>query len=84
MSNPNACLDHQLEKDAREVLGILAGHASMCWEPRPNGIFDSTEACKAVDAAFSRLSVVITEAVNRATRKKVSVMPDTSMGPQGQ
>ena len=31
-----------------EELGELAGHASLCWEPKPTGVFNSTEAGIAV------------------------------------
>ena len=40
----------------REILGELAGYASMCWEPRPKGVFDSDEATKGVNQALSALS----------------------------
>lgn len=33
----------------REKLGGLAGAASLCWIPRPEGVFDSTQASKFVD-----------------------------------
>ena len=36
-----------------EIVGQLAGHASMCWEPKPEGVFDSTEAGVAVMQAKS-------------------------------
>jgi len=42
--------------ELREKLGVLAGHASMCWNPRPKGVFDSTEAGKAVDDAYSAIN----------------------------
>jgi hypothetical protein len=29
-----------------EIVYQAIGHASMCWNPRPEGIFDSTEASK--------------------------------------
>lgn len=39
----------------REVLGILAGASSVCWNPRPTGVFDSSEAEAFVDLALRRL-----------------------------
>lgn len=38
-----------------ELLGQLAGAASMCWTPRPAGVFDSTRASEFVDLALARL-----------------------------
>ncbi len=40
----------------KEILGILAGHSSLCWEPKPTGVFDSMEASKAVDNALIELN----------------------------
>jgi hypothetical protein len=41
------------------LLGELAGSASLCWEPRPTGVFDSTEAQKFVaDCKLAILEVV--------------------------
>jgi len=42
-------------KTINEVLGQLAGYASLCWEPRPTGVFDSTEASKGVELARQEL-----------------------------
>lgn len=39
-----------------ELLQLLVGAASMCWEPRPStAVFDSTEASKLADEALERL-----------------------------
>lgn len=38
-----------------ELLGQLAGAASVCWEPKPTGVFDSTQASSFVDQAHSRM-----------------------------
>jgi len=43
-----------MRKD-EEILGELAGSASLCWQPRPTGVFDSTEATKFVTQALSAL-----------------------------
>lgn len=45
----------------REVLGKLAGAASMCWTPRPKGVFDSTRASKFVDESYAELIVLMQE-----------------------
>jgi len=39
-----------------ELLGQLAGAASMCWDPRPTGVFDSVTASRYVDGALIRLA----------------------------
>lgn len=36
--------DHPMTLE--EVVFQALGHASMCWEPRPEGVFDSQEASK--------------------------------------
>lgn len=43
------------ERNLREVLGVLAGAASMCWDPPPSGKFDTEAAQKAVDVAMKAL-----------------------------
>jgi len=37
-----------------EVMGQMAGAVSMCWDPRPTGVFESEEAAAFVDAAIAR------------------------------
>jgi len=37
------------------ILGILAGYASMCWDPTPTGVFDSTEAQIGVENALKEI-----------------------------
>jgi hypothetical protein len=44
--------------DPSEILGLLAGAASMCWQPRPTGEFDSSAASRFVDAALERLKEI--------------------------
>ncbi len=38
-----------LEKTTKEQIGEAIGEASMCWEPTPTGVFDSTKAAAIVD-----------------------------------
>jgi hypothetical protein len=38
-----------------QLLGQLAGAASLCWDPRPDGVFDADQAAAFVDAAVARL-----------------------------
>ena len=39
----------------REIVMQLAGFASMCWEPIPKGVFDSSRAIKKVEEALSSI-----------------------------
>jgi len=41
------------------ILGELAGEASLCWNPGPKGVFDSTQASVAVNRAKSKLGKII-------------------------
>lgn len=50
MTNPFADCD-----SIEEIVGQLAGAASMCWEPRPTGVFVSEEASAFVDAAVEAI-----------------------------
>lgn len=36
-------------KRLNQIIGEGVGQASLCWQPRPQGVFDSTEASKVVD-----------------------------------
>ena len=38
--------DEKDEPTLEELVYVAIGHASMCWIPRPEGVFDSTEASK--------------------------------------
>jgi len=42
-------------KSIAEVVGQCAGAVSVCWEPRPTGVFDSRPAGAFVDAAVARI-----------------------------
>ncbi|HYE73558.1 MAG TPA: hypothetical protein VEF04_09505 [Blastocatellia bacterium] len=42
-------------KEISTIIGETIGEASMCWEPRPTGIFDSSLAQKCWDNAMVRL-----------------------------
>lgn len=43
----NDLLEHA--KTLQEAVGLAMGHVSMCWEPSPTGVFESTDAAKMVD-----------------------------------
>jgi len=47
----------------------LAGYASLCWIERPIGVFDSTEASKAVDKAEAEINKLL---LHRHTAAEVS------------
>lgn len=34
-------------QEVRQAINVALGYASMCWEPRPEGVFDSAEAAEA-------------------------------------
>jgi hypothetical protein len=56
----------------RAHLGLLAGHASMCWNPRPSTQeFDSSEAIKAVDSAYDDIVRILT--TNDETESDITV-----------
>ena len=52
-----------LRDEVRGKVGIAVGHGSLCWEPRPIGVFDSTEASKAVDKATTEIFQAIVRAL---------------------
>ena len=58
-----------LRDEVRGKVGIAVGHGSLCWEPRPIGVFDSTEASKAVDTATTE----IFQAIERALPDKGNI-----------
>ena len=41
------------------VLHELAGHASLCWSPKPTGVFDTGEALAAVESAINELRGIL-------------------------
>lgn len=56
-----------IDGDLSRVLYELAGSASMCWEPRPSGVFESTEAIGFVETAINEIRTPIRAALNKAT-----------------
>jgi len=44
------------DREVARILGELAGAASLCWNPRPTGEFDSGAATKFVDQALRSLA----------------------------
>lgn len=50
------------DKQLKEALGELAGACSLCWNPKPSGVFDSTQASKFVDEYFEKIKGYLNEA----------------------
>jgi len=42
-------------ESVQELIGQFGGAVSMCWEPQPTGVFDSTMASRFMDGALARL-----------------------------
>lgn len=42
--------------DRDALLTQLAGYASLCWDPKPAGVFDPEQAMVGVHAALARLA----------------------------
>ena len=40
------CLELSERATLKEKIGIAIGEASMCWDPLPSGVFDSTDAIR--------------------------------------
>jgi len=59
--SPSTTID---EREIRTILAEAMGYASMCWEPRPSGLFDSslceTGLNEAMDKIKSHLGVTLT------------------------
>lgn len=55
------------KKTVKNVLGELAGYASLCWSETPKGVFDSTQTSKAVDQAEREI-----KELTRSHRKPIS------------
>lgn len=41
------------------ILHEMAGAASMCWEPRPEGVFDSSKAIEFVEGALTEIRALL-------------------------
>jgi len=63
--------EHEVEEDitveelVAQVIGETAGYVSLCWDPKPTGVFDSTLASAAVDKAVQRILSLLAEAEAR-------------------
>ena len=48
-----------MPKSIRWILGLLVGEASVCWNPKPKGVFDSAGAAKAVDRTEKEIKALM-------------------------
>ena len=44
-----------MEEAIKREIGETAGYVSLCWEPKPTGVFDSETAARAVEESVARL-----------------------------
>lgn len=58
------------QKSLKELLGCMAGFVSMCWTPRPEGVFDSRLATMALNMAMKRGRELIVEQVTDHLAKR--------------
>jgi hypothetical protein len=51
--------------DLKQEIGIALGYASMCWEPKPTGVFRSELASAEVERVYALVEIQITAALQR-------------------
>jgi len=49
----------ECDSELSRVLHELAGAASLCWEPKPSGVFNTTEALTQVKRAINELRSIL-------------------------
>lgn len=61
-------LNYRLPSDIYHAVFEAVGHASLCWEPKPEGVFDTSEAekaavnlCLLIAASFEKHGVILAE-----------------------
>lgn len=56
----------ELRKKITQQIGEALGYASLCWEPKPTGVFDTTAVSKAMDHAMANIDALldVVEAIN--------------------
>jgi hypothetical protein len=68
-----------MEKNAvSRILGELAGEASLCWDPRPEGEFDSSQASKFVDEAVDKVLLQDVELTQAVAEKVIALENEIS------
>lgn len=69
--------------EIQRILGELAGYASMCWEPTPDGEFQSEDAAAGVRAAVLELVTLLTTAVGDLPQRGLVIPNDSAQPPFG-
>ena len=46
------------DREIKRIIGEAIGEASMCWEPRPTGVFLSDRASSIIDRVFDELKAL--------------------------
>jgi hypothetical protein len=64
-------------KELTKILGELAGYASLCWKPKPKGVFNSTLASKEVDQAETQILALMTPSVDDIVKIMAEVEENT-------
>lgn len=62
----------------KEQIGHAIGHASMCWQPTPSGVFDSSEALKVCAELEQLMSKALREARDQALEEATRVADEIS------
>ena len=70
--------DVTVEQLVRAAIGECAGYVSLCWEPKPSGVFDSLAAADEVDLAVRRVLSVLEVATESGPPRKVPVHPSAA------
>lgn len=69
-----------VDTTTEQILVHLAGHASLCWTPKPKGVFDPELATKGVDEAQAQLHSLLISKL--PTKKYVDMTPSLKTGSQ--
>lgn len=64
-TNPSQ-ISEWVDAELKSIIGEKVGEASMCWEPSPNGVFDSERAAKIVDEVFESIRIRLGSALQEA------------------
>lgn len=73
-----------VDTTTEQILVHLAGCASICWTPKPKGVFDPELATKGVDEAQAQLhSLLISKLPEKREMKGYNVMPGYNNNVEG-
>jgi hypothetical protein len=53
------------QQSIAEIVGEVCGFVSVCWDPPPAGVFDSTRAAKAVEEAVHQIMSFVEDSNER-------------------